>query len=69
MQFITDEKGRHKAVVVPIKECEELQRIKNKLETLSGIDNALDEIQQIREGKRVKGRSLIEFLNEVNFKY
>ncbi len=65
MQFITDEKGRHKAVVVPIKEWEDLQRIKNKLETLSGIENAFDEIKKIREGKRAKGRTLTEFLNEI----
>ena len=41
IQYITDEKGRHKAVIIPIKEWEAMKReneqIKNKLAVLDGI--------------------------------
>jgi urease accessory protein UreF len=67
IQYITDEKGRHKAVIIPIKEWEAMKReneqIKNKLAVLDGIQDALKEVQEIKEGKRQKGKTLTEFLN------
>jgi PHD/YefM family antitoxin component YafN of YafNO toxin-antitoxin module len=69
IQYITDEKGKQKAVIIPIKEWEEMQkeheRIKNKLAVLNGIKDALNEVKDISEGKRQKGKSLTEFLNEI----
>lgn len=69
IQYITDEKGRHKAVIIPIKDWEEMkkenERIKNKLAVLNGVADALEEVQEIKEGKRQKGRTLRDFLNEV----
>jgi PHD/YefM family antitoxin component YafN of YafNO toxin-antitoxin module len=69
IQYIIDEKGRQKAVIIPIKEWEamlkENERMKNKLAVLNGIKDALDEVQEIKEGKRQKGKRLTEFLNEV----
>jgi PHD/YefM family antitoxin component YafN of YafNO toxin-antitoxin module len=69
IKYITDEKGRQKAVIIPIKEWEEMQRenerIKNKLAVLNGIKDALAEVREIKEGKRQKGKRLTEFLNEI----
>jgi hypothetical protein len=72
IQYITDKKGKPKAVIIPIKEWEEMtaehERIKNKLEVLRGMEDALQEVQEIKEGKRRKGRRLSDFLNEVMIK-
>jgi hypothetical protein len=68
IQYITDKKGKPKAVIIPIKEWEEMkaehERIRNKLEVLHGMEDALQEVQEIKEGKRKKGRKLSDFLNE-----
>jgi len=68
IQYITDEKGRHKAVIIPIKEWEEMRKehkkIKNKLDALNGLADSLREIEDIKAGKKNKGRTLSEFLHE-----
>jgi PHD/YefM family antitoxin component YafN of YafNO toxin-antitoxin module len=64
MEFITDARGRQKAVVVPIKEWESLQRMKRKLEVLNGVADALEEVAAVRSGRQPKGQTLSEFLNE-----
>jgi PHD/YefM family antitoxin component YafN of YafNO toxin-antitoxin module len=69
IQYVTDEEGRHKAVIIPIEEWEEMkrehQRIKSKLEVFKGIEDALQEVEDIKGGRRKRGRTLGEFLNEV----
>ncbi|HEX8529151.1 MAG TPA: hypothetical protein VF646_03985 [Cytophagales bacterium] len=69
IQYVTDEAGRHKAVIIPIEEWEEMkrehQRLKSKLDVLGGIEDALQEVKDIKAGRRKKGRTLGEFLNEV----
>ena len=67
LEYITDAKGRHKAVVIPAKEWDEYQaeneRLKNKLGVLLGIQNAMKEVKEIQKGKK-KGKTLLEFLDE-----
>jgi hypothetical protein len=70
IQYITDEKGKHTAVVVPIEEWEKMKKeneqMKNKLDVLNGIADALEEVQNINEGKRIKGRPLREYVHGVD---
>lgn len=67
IQYITDAKGKHKAVIIPIKEWEEMrkehEKIKNKLDALNGLEDALREVAEIKAGKQ-QGRTLSEFLRE-----
>ena len=63
LEFITDERGRQKAVVVPIKEWERLQRMKRKLEVLNGVADALEEVAAVQSGRQPKGQTLGELLN------
>ena len=69
VQYITDEAGKQTAVIVPIEEWKQLKiehgKLLNKLEVLGGLQDALKEVQHIKEGKRKKGRTLGEFLNEM----
>ena len=69
VQYIVNEKGKQTAVVVPIDEWKELkaahEKLLNKLEVLSGLQDALKEVQEIKQGKRKKGRTLDEFLHEM----
>lgn len=67
IQIIKDPTGNPQSVVIPYKEWEkyELQnrKIKNKLEVLKGLQQAVEEVKEIRAGKR-KGKTLKQFLNE-----
>ena len=67
VQYITNEDGKQMAVVVPIKAWKELkkehEKLLNKLEVLGGLQDALKEVQEIKQGKKKKGRTLSEFLN------
>jgi prevent-host-death family protein len=69
VQYIVNEKGKQTAVVVPIDEWRELkathEKLLNKLAVLDGLQDALEEVQEIKQGKRNKGRTLGEFLNEM----
>ena len=64
MQYITNDKGKHTGVIVPIKEWDELQRIKNKIKVLNDLDNALYEVSEIKKGNLPR-TTLREFLNEL----
>ena len=64
MEFITDAHGRQKAVVVPIKEWERLQRMRRKLEVLDGVADAREEVAAVQSGRQPKGQTLGEFLDE-----
>ncbi len=69
VQYITNEEGKQTAVIVPIEEWKQLkaehEKLLNKLEVLGGLRDALKEVQEIKKGKRKKGRTLGEFLNEM----
>lgn len=69
VQYITDKEGKQTAVIVPIEEWNKLnlehQKLLKTLEVLGGIQEALSEVKEIKEGKRQKGRTLEEFLNEM----
>jgi hypothetical protein len=64
MQYVTNNKGKNTAVIVPIREWNELQRVKNKIEVLNDLENALYEVSEIKKGKLPKV-TLREFLNEL----
>jgi len=67
LKYITDQNGHHTAVVIPLKNWEkfvnEQEKLQNKIKVLNGIANALDEVEEIKKGKK-KGKTLREFLNE-----
>jgi hypothetical protein len=69
IQYITNEEGKQTAVIVPKEEWKKLkaehEKLLNKLEVLGGLQDALKEVQEIKEGKRKKGRTLGEFLDEM----
>ena len=69
VQYITDETGKQTAVIVPIEEWKQLkiehEKLLNKLEVLGGLQDALKEVEQIKQGKKKKGRTLAEFLNDM----
>ena len=73
VQYITDENGNQKAVIIPIEEWNKFKTDyekmaasqENKHYILSGIKDALKEVKDIKAGKRKKGKTLSEFLNEV----
>ena len=64
MQYLVNNRGKNTAVFVPIKEYNELQESKRKLHILLGINNALQEVKDVKTGKRKEGRTLEDFLNE-----
>jgi hypothetical protein len=68
IEYITDNKGKYKAVVIPYKQwkslIEEHNMLKNKLNIILGIQDALKEVNEIRSGKR-KGKTLNSLLNEL----
>lgn len=67
VQYLIDEEGKRTAVIVPIEEWEKLQieheKLLNKLEVSDGLQDALKEVREIKQGSRKKGRTLDEFLN------
>jgi len=67
VSYITDRYGKHSAVVVPIAEWEEimesLAKMKRKLEILTGLKEAVEEVKMAKEGK-LKLKSLKDFLDE-----
>ncbi len=67
VSYITDRYGKQSAVVVPIAEWEEimesLAKMKRKLEILTGLKEAVEEVNMAKEGK-LKLKSLKDFLDE-----
>ena len=68
IEYLTDRKGKHKAVVIPNHEWKkfssEFEKMKNKLSILLGIQTAMREVREIQGGKK-KAKSLSDFLNEI----
>ena len=67
IEYITDAKGKQKSVVISHKQwtafLADYQKTKKKLAVLSGIGQALKEVELIKKGK-LKTQTLSSFLNE-----
>jgi hypothetical protein len=67
IEYITDAKGKQKSVVIPHKQwaafLSDYQKTKKKLAVLSGIGQALKEVDQIKKG-HIKKQTLGAFLDE-----
>jgi len=71
IQYITDIKGQKIAVQLPLQDWEkiekdliELKRLRSKKLFLTELAEAVEEMKQIREGKK-QARNADEFLNEL----
>ncbi|MFC0609829.1 hypothetical protein ACFFGQ_18975 [Rufibacter quisquiliarum] len=67
IQFIIDNEGHKKSVIVPYKQWEELnqryEKLNNKVQILTGIQEAMNEVANSRKtGKKLQ--TLSDFLNE-----
>lgn len=67
IQYVTDAEGEQNAVIIPIDEWNKLQdkyrKLKNKLDVLKGLQEAVEEVNDIKKGKK-KGKTLEELLDE-----
>lgn len=68
IQYVSDTKGRPKAVQVPIREWNRLQaklrEYEQQLTLKSDLTTAFEEVELMRSGKMPK-QSLADFLNEL----
>lgn len=71
LQYITDTKGHKSAVQLPMKDweqiqkdLEELDRLRNKKLFMTELAEAVEEMKQIKEGKK-QARNAEDFLNEL----
>ena len=71
LQYITDIKGHKNAIQLPIKDWEQIQkdleelgRLRNKKLFLLELTEAVEELKQIKESKKV-ARNAEDFLNEL----
>lgn len=68
VQYVSDEKGKPKAVQIPIKEWEKLmqtlKKYEQELQLKSDLTLAFDEVRLMREGHLPK-QTLADFLNEL----
>ena len=67
IQILKDPKGNPESVLIPYQEWKKYelqnQKIKNKLEVLKGLQNAVEEVKEIKSGRK-KGKTLKQLLNE-----
>lgn len=68
IEYITDENGRQKSVIIPHKQWKNFEtdynRMKNKIKILTGIQEALKEVKQIQNGKK-RAKTLKETIDEL----
>ncbi len=68
IEYITDKKGRQKSVIISRKQWEnyeaDFNRMKNKIRVLTGLNEALDEVNEIQNGRK-KGKSLKQIIDEL----
>lgn len=68
IEYITDNKGRQKSVIIPHGQWVDFEadynKLKNKIKVLTGLQSALEEMKQIKNGKK-RGKSLKEVLDEL----
>lgn len=67
VNYVTDKYGKQSAVIVPISEWKEIMdrlvKMKHKLEILTGLEEAVEEVNMAKEGK-LELKSFEEFLDE-----
>lgn len=67
VQIVKDTEGKPQSVVIPYNEWKtyELQyeKLKNKLSVLIGIQEAIEEVKEIKAGRK-KGKTLKQLLDE-----
>ena len=67
VNYITDKKGKQLAVIIPIDDWNDLlnqfSKMKRKLQILTGLGDAVDEVNMVREGK-IELKSFKDFLDE-----
>ena len=67
VSYVSDIKGNQTAVIIAIEEWEKIikkqKRMKAKLDVLTGLHEAINEVNLIKKGK-LKKKPLREFLNE-----
>ena len=68
IQYIVDNKGHKKSVVVPFKEWESLQkekeRLQNKIKFLEELKDSVEEVKEALKGKK-KTKALSDFLDDL----
>ncbi|MGI6322915.1 MAG: hypothetical protein ACOXZO_06315 [Bacteroidales bacterium] len=71
LQYITDTKGHKSAVLLPLKDWEqiqkdlgELKRLRNKKLFMTELAEAVEEMKLIKKGKK-QARNAEDFLNEL----
>ena len=71
LQYITDNQGHKNGVLLSIndwakiqEDLEELNRLRNKKVFLTELQESIDEMRQIKEGKK-QARNAEDFLNEL----
>lgn len=71
LQYITDTRGHKSAVLLPVKDweqiqkdLEELERLRNKKLFMTELAEAVEEMKLIKEGK-AQARNAEDFLNEL----
>jgi hypothetical protein len=71
IQYITDKKGHKSGVQLPMKDWEqiqkdldELERLRNKKLFLTELAEAVEEMRQIKEGKKTANNAE-DFINEL----
>jgi len=67
VQIINDPKGNPESVLIPYQDWKSYElrykKLKNKLDVLKGIQEAVEEVKEIKAGKK-KGKTLKELLDE-----
>lgn len=68
IEYIIDNKGKHKSVIIPHRQWKNLQsdysKLRYKLRIILGIKNAVEEVNSIRTGVK-KGKTLRRVLDEL----
>ncbi len=68
LEYIIDNKGRHKSVIIPHRQWKNFQsdynKLKYKLRIILGIKNAMQEVKSIRAGIK-KSKTLRKVLDEL----
>ncbi len=67
VSYVSDIKGNQTAVIIAINEWEKIikkqKRMKAKLDVLTGLQDAVNEVNLIKKGK-LKKKTIREFINE-----
>jgi len=68
LQYVTDAKGKQRAVLIPIKDWKEYEkkneRLRKKMEVLDGLKQAMKEVKAIESGK-LKAKTLKQLIDEL----